>query len=137
MSEAAMWAAIRPVIKHLDPCRIESPIVPGIPDVNYTQGWIELKYVAKWPPRMGLLRVDHFTKQQRVWLYNRCRAGGLAWLLLKVGKSEWLLFKGSVAAIVVGWDTQEGLYKACTARWLRLPKTDEICQYLLNKKTQA
>lgn len=136
MSELSMWNAIRPVIKSLDPYRVENFIVPGMPDVNYSNGWIELKYMERWPPRNGPLRVDHFTPQQRVWLYQRCRVGGLAWLLLKVGKDEWLLFRGDVASVRLGYSTREELYQACTARWTRLPEMGEICQYLLMEKTR-
>ncbi len=132
MSEAAMWDAIRPMLKKLDPVRVENPIVPGTPDVNYTGGWIELKWCERWPPMGGPLRVDHFTQQQKVWLTKRRHAGGRAFLLLKVGENEWLLFDGAVAAGVLGQVEQQKLYAACVARWTRKPKTEEICTWLLN-----
>jgi hypothetical protein len=131
MSEAAMWDALRPVIRSLDPVRVENPIVPGTPDVNYSRGWIELKFSERWPPRGGPLRVDHFTRQQRTWLTRRRKAGGLAFLLLKVGETEWLLFDGAVAAAMLGQVPRERLYEVCLARWTRLPKTKEICICLL------
>ncbi len=132
MSEAAMWDALRPVIKHLDPVRVENPAGPGTPDVNYIEGWVELKYAEQWPPRGGPLRIDHFTQQQRVWLTQRRHAGGRAFLLLKVGENEWLLFDGAVAAKVLGHVEQDKLYRACLARWTRKPKTEEICKWLQN-----
>lgn len=132
MSEAAMWQAIRPVLKPLDPVRIESPLMGGgIPDVNYTHGWIELKYAPGWPVRGGPLRVDHFTTEQRRWLTRRRKAGGRAFLLLKVGRSEWLLFGGPTAAAMLGRVPRERLYEICVARWTRLPKTKEICKWLV------
>lgn len=131
MSEAAMWDSLRPVIRSLDPVRVENPIVPGTPDVNYNRGWIELKFAERWPPRGGPLRVDHFTRQQRTWLTRRRKAGGLAFLLLKVGETEWLLFDGAVAAAMLGHVPRERLYEVCSARWTRLPKTKEICTCLL------
>jgi hypothetical protein len=130
MSEAAMWEAIRPVLKQLDPERIESHMTSGIPDVNYTQGWIELKFAPRWPPRGGPLRVDHFTTAQRAWLKKRRAAGGLAFLLLKVGRNEWLLFEGLAAATHLGYATQHELYNVVQARWTRLPQTREICRWL-------
>lgn len=126
-----MWDALRPVIRSLDPVRVENPIVPGTPDVNYSRGWIELKFSERWPPRGGPLRVDHFTRQQRTWLTRRRKAGGLAFLLLKVGETEWLLFEGAVAAAMLGQVPRERLYEVCLARWTRLPKTKEICTWLL------
>lgn len=131
MSEAAMWESLRPVIKILDPVRIESPMSSGVPDVNYIQGWVELKYAKRWPPRGGPLRIDHFTHEQRNWLTRRRLAGGRAWLLLKVGRSEWLLFDGLVAARYLGHVPQAELYEHSIARWSRLPKEEEICKWLL------
>lgn len=132
MSEASMWDAIRPVLKQggLDPVRVENPVWPGTPDVNYTGGWVELKWCEQWPPRGGPLRIDHFTVQQRTWLTQRRLAGGRAFLLLKVGENEWLLFDGAVAAKVLGHVEQDKLYRACLARWTRKPKTEEICKWL-------
>lgn len=131
MSEAAMWDSLRPVIRSLDPVRVENPIVPGTPDVNYNHGWVELKFAERWPPRGGPLRVDHFTRQQRTWLTRRRKAGGRAFLLLKVGETEWLLFDGAVAAAMLGQVPRERLYEVCVARWTRLPRTEEICKCLL------
>lgn len=132
MSEAAMWDAIRPVLKPVDPVRIESRATgSGIPDVNYTQGWIELKFADRWPPRGGPLRVDHFTAAQRAWHVRRRKAGGRSFVLLKVGTSEWLLFDGAVAAVELGNVPRERLYEICKARWTRKPRTEEICPWLL------
>ena len=50
MSEDAMWDSLRPVIRSLDTVRVENPIVPGTPDVNYNQCLIELKFAERWPP---------------------------------------------------------------------------------------
>jgi len=131
VSESAMWESLRPVLKKLDPVRIESHMTGGVPDVNYTQGWIELKFMDRWPPRGGPLRVDHFTTAQRAWHVRRRKAGGRSFVLLKVGETEWLLFDGAVAAVLLGKSVRERLYEVCTARWTRLPRTEEICTCLL------
>ena len=131
MSEAGMWTAIRPVLKALDPVRIESHMTSGVPDVNYAHGWIELKYAARWPPRGGPLRLDHFTDNQRSWLLRRRASGGRAFLLLKVGKTEWLLFDGIAAAKYLGKVPRDELYKQTAARWTRLPRNQEIEECLM------
>lgn len=103
-----MWKKIRPIFvaAKLDPVRVENPIYPGTPDVNLADGrWIELKYLAGWPAReTSVLRIPHFTEQQRVWLYRRWHyAPGTTHLLLEVrAAKQWLLFDGDVAAKIVG-----------------------------------
>lgn len=121
-----MWEALRPLLKGLDPVRVENPMQPGTPDVNITLGWIELKFADGWPPKGGPLRVDHFTKGQRIWLTRRCRNGGKAWLLLKVGEFEWLLFDGRAAAVYLGHEPRERLYEIVLARWTRKPLLKEL-----------
>ncbi len=97
-----MWRELRPLLQGLHPVRIESPITAGVPDVNFTQGWIELKHVEKAPKRPWTpLRVPHFTAEQRAWHVERYFAGGRSFVLLRVGR-EWLLFLGVVAAAHVG-----------------------------------
>lgn len=110
-SESLMWKKLRPVLiaAKLDPVRVENPIYPGTPDVNLSDGrWIELKCLAALPPRLSsILRIPHFTPQQRVWLYRRWKyAPGSTLLLLEVrAERQWLLFDGNVAAKIVGLTT--------------------------------
>jgi len=107
-SESAMWKKVRPFLlaAKLDPVRVENPIHPGTPDVNLANGhWIELKSVEDWPARESTcFRIQHFTQQQRVFLYRRWKyAPGSTFLLLEVRATrQWLLFDGDVAAKVVG-----------------------------------
>lgn len=113
-SESAMWKKIRPILlaAKLDPVRVENPIHPGTPDVNFVDGrWMELKCIPRWPVREHtILRIPHFTPQQRVWLYRRWMyAPGSTLLLLEVlSVRQWLLFDGDVAAKIVGRSTTAG-----------------------------
>jgi hypothetical protein len=107
-NESAMWQKVRPflVAAKLDPIRVENPIHPGTPDVNLCTGaWIELKCIPRWPVRdTTAVRIQHYTPQQRVFLYKRWRAApGSTFLLLEVrAVGQWLLFDGDVAAKIVG-----------------------------------
>jgi len=111
-AESLQWRKVRPflITAKLDPVRVENPIHPGTPDVNLANGfWVELKTIARWPARDTLLlRIKHFTPQQRVWLYRRWKyAPGSTYLLLEVrSERQWLLFDGDVAAKIVGRSTE-------------------------------
>ena len=89
----------------LDPVSVENPAHPGTPDLNYADGWLELKWVKRVPAREDtVLALEHFTPQQRVWLLRRWRAGGNVHMLLCCA-GEWMLFDGDVAVGVVGKST--------------------------------
>ena len=89
-------------LKDRDAVSVENPAYPGTPDVNYVEGWIELKWEREFPKKAdSVFRVEHFSPQQRVWLHRRHRKGGKCWLLLQVGK-EWMLFDGMTAFEIVG-----------------------------------
>ena len=105
--ESALWKRIRPlfVMGKLDPIRVENPIHPGTPDVNICSGdWLELKTIPIWPRSGNIVQLQHFTPQQRVFLYRRWKyAPRSTHLLLEVRSTrEYLLFWGDVAAKVVG-----------------------------------
>lgn len=97
LAEKDFWATVR---KHLGPhghlVRIEDLLAEGVPDVNYcingAEGWLELKWVEKWPVRETTpLRIPHYTKAQRLWHYMRGSAGGRMFIMVKVD-NEYFVF---------------------------------------------
>ncbi|RKZ20214.1 hypothetical protein DRQ50_00210 [bacterium] len=101
MSEQGMRKAVTKMLKPLNAISVENPVLPGTPDVNYVEGWIELKWIRAWPKGEDTpVRIEHYTPQQRVWALRRRRAGGRCWWLLRC-RSEWLLLDGADAALVV------------------------------------
>lgn len=116
-SEKQMWDRLRKVLidLRLDPVRVENPALPGTPDVNYIEGWIELKYVEAWPKKAETpLRIPHYTSEQKTWLMRRWIKGGNAFMLLRVG-DDWILLD-AYSAQMVGKATQEEIY--ADALWI-------------------
>lgn len=131
MSERDQRSRIIKALKPLDAFRADPPGVPaGVPDVNYIEGWLELKWLRSWPKRSEtVVKIDHFTDGQRRWLNRRYNLGGNAWLLLQV-KREWLLFTGRDAHDYVGNLTRNGLYRCTRQRWTGGLKDHELVECL-------
>ena len=86
----------------------------GIPDISYgingINGWIEAKYLGKWP-RSGVVKIDHYSGQQRNWLRIRGRAGGRCFLILQVD-NVYMIFNHETAQSV-GSMTQDEMMTQC------------------------
>ena len=127
MSESHMRKRVVQMLRPLDGMAVENPAQPGTPDVNYVEGWIELKKLPKWP-KVGdnhPILVSHFTPQQRNWLMLRRRKNGRAFMLLQVGR-DWLLFDGAVAAEHVGRVGRRELERLALANWQNGPRAEEL-----------
>lgn len=103
--ENILWDQVKVSMSNLwDAQRHEDKYSVGIPDVSFgindKNGWIELKYLEKWP-KYGTVKIPHFTSQQRNWLERRDGFGGGCWLLLQVG-NDYLIFRG-VNVLEVGF----------------------------------
>lgn len=88
----------------MDPQRVENSVGDGTPDINYSGGWIESKMVD-FPKRTDtILRVPHYTPQQRAWHVRRIRAGGVLHVIVqdKTSSTETLVFDGLEAATALG-----------------------------------
>lgn len=129
-SERQMWEALQPHMaeRGLDPVRVENPAGPGTPDVNYIEGWIELKHADGWPVQGGPLRLKHPpAPQQKVWAFRRWLAGGTVSLLLRVGH-EWFVFLGKdVREVWASGDPLEQLIRRRAHKVFRSPA--EVAQF--------
>jgi len=106
MSEAGLWTTMRQQMganKYWrEATRHEDSLQTGIADVSFVSnngfhGWMELKKLNEWPKREStIVRIDHYTDDQRIWLARKGRAGGYTWLFLQVGR-DYLLFNWKAA----------------------------------------
>lgn len=100
MIESTFRRNVLRALRPWHPVAVENPACPGTPDVNYADGWLELK-VAKRPT--ATFRKP-LTPQQRVWFARRVRAGGRAYVLVAFEDSALYvaaLFKGAEARTLV------------------------------------
>lgn len=113
------------LLSSLNAIPVENPVWPGTPDVNYREGWIELKWLARWPARGGEVLLPHFTRQQQYFLRERWEAGGNAYLMLQV-RREWFVFDGLTAANEVGRRSRDDLILLARGYWQNgaPPKTE-------------
>jgi hypothetical protein len=116
-------------LKALDAIAVENPVYPGTPDVNYVEGWIELKSLDKYPKKLAItkVKIPHYTKQQRAWIMKRHNRGGQVFLLLQI-VNEWFIFDGRYAALHVGRVLHEELKNNALFYWDRKPTKAELLQ---------
>lgn len=108
----------------------------GLPDLSYggygANGWIELKWLPEWPKRDStIVKIEHYTKEQRFWLLQRGRTGGRCWLLLRVDR-EHLLFDHE-AAQKVGLVTRAELSALAMVHWPGGIDFDQLARILTRK----
>ena len=108
MSESSMRQRLVAALKPLDAVPIENRLKAGTPDVNYIGGWMELKWLRSWPVRDGVISLPHYTNGQRLWLRRRGKRGGVAMLVLQVGKN-WLFFDWEYSWYVGKTETRKDL----------------------------
>lgn len=133
--ERRMWQVLRKAVgPSWHAVRHENQFGLGISDISfaaeYVQGWIELKFLDKWPVlKDTIVRIPNKNrfKIQTTWLHIRgLYGGGHCWLLLKIGQ-EWLLFD-HIQVVNVGYLNQESL-RACAKKiWPHTPPKTEFIE---------
>lgn len=94
---------------------------PGVSDVFIAArgqaAWIELKDLDAFPKRGGVVRINHFTSDQRIFLLEMGEIGIGSFLLVRVGTNQYYLFDHLQAGEVyegrdVSWWNSNGLVGA-------------------------
>lgn len=130
LKESDMRAKVVKMLRSLHACSVENAVgVPGMPDVAFTGGWLELKSVDLPARPDTKVAVEHFTPQQKIWLRKHAAAGGVALMLIKAGP-WWLLFDGEMAVQQVGKVPLHRLVDDCIYGWHGTPDKEELVQCL-------
>jgi hypothetical protein len=85
-TEAAFWSYLSDVMSpYWAAQRHEDRYTKGIPDVSYSMsrvnGWIELKSITV--DLKSIIKIPHFTNDQRQWLKRHGRRGGNCYLFIE------------------------------------------------------
>ena len=124
MSEDALSKRVVLAIRKLDPVLVDNPRKPGTPDINFIEGWVELKYLPEWPKRATtLVKFPKFYPQQRVWLVKRTLSGGKCFVLVQI-KFMYILYQGGFAAQHFDKMTKEELLKNALKVWDYFPERE-------------
>ena len=133
MKESHMRQLIVKLLKPLHAISVENGgCHPGTPDVSYAGGWIELKATERWPARPEtVVKLRHpMTQQQKIFHVKRCEAGGSSWVLVTIA-GEWLLFRGEVAARVLGLGTRKDFFRDAVDFWDGMPTYTQLQCHLI------
>lgn len=133
MSEARLWSYLRDGVGPLwEAQRHEDRHSTGIPDVSYStdhHGWIELKYLPKAPKRADtILKIDHYTAEQKNWLTRHGKRGGHCFLFMQV-EATYMLF-GWESAREIGTVPLDAHKKMALAVWEGQVRFTEFVQLL-------
>lgn len=122
--EARLRSRIVKALQSLHAIPVENPVHAGTPDVNYADGWIELK-IDEFRED-GSMPLRHFTSQQRAWLYHRWQhGGGRAHLLVHVPHEATYVLDGRTAFISRGMKREWFEEHSCKW-WKGMPHDGEL-----------
>jgi hypothetical protein len=121
MSESDLSKKVINALYPLDPMPVDNPRRPGTPDINFVEGWMELKYMPEWPRKAStLVKFPKFSTQQRVWLVKRSVRQGNCFVFLQV-KNLYLLFEGGFAGQHFDRMTKDEMIKNALYVWDYFP----------------
>jgi len=96
---------------------VENMLRKGFPDIDFSHGLIETKWLRSWPKREETpVRLPHYTQEQKIFHLKRWRASRNCWVILQCGK-DWLLFTGQDAAYNLGEKDRPTLFRIAVGHW--------------------
>lgn len=106
--------------------------IPGEPDVVFRGGIAECKELDAWPKRNGIVKLPHWTIAQKRWHNNWIKNGGLGWVVLKVGRKDWLLFDSITAINYLGCVDKAELFAIAERYWTKGFDHADFRQHIMN-----
>lgn len=130
MSERRLWHGLRDWLASyvgMDLQRHEDYLSAGIPDVSFgvdgVDGWLELKWLPRWPVRPDTLPRFKLTPIQQRWLTRRGeRGGGSVFVLAGIGTERILVHWSRCSLLRFG--TRDEICSAASLRWEGWPVDD-------------
>lgn len=129
--ESNTWQLLRKLMSQVwDASRHEDVSAKGIPDVSFgsrgTHGWIELKFLKDWPKRANtIVKLGHFSLEQKNFLVLRGMQAGHCFMLLRVGRAEWLLYDHTQVKRI-GFLTRFEMLGLANRYWAVKPTAEEF-----------
>jgi hypothetical protein len=118
VSEAKLRGKVLKLLKPLHGVSVENNVGQGTPDVNFAEGWIELKYLHDWPKIPQSKVPFKYRPAQGAWMARRASQGGNCWWLLQV-RSVYLLInaKNMRGSAPIGELNRSELMRKATKCW--------------------
>lgn len=136
MRESNMRQSLVELLRPLDAYAVENACVPGMPDLECTGGWVELKYIPSYPKRkyVTVVRVPHFMPIQRAWIRRRAKYGGRVFVILRV-EDDWFVLPGAPSAnhLGVDWVRRDLINNSLYYTEGRLPSQEKLLAILSDR----
>ena len=113
MSEKNFWTLVRNNLP-LKMWRVENKVMKGMPDVHYLtngkSGWVELKYLNKWPKK----RFNSGVKLNQVfWAKEYIKRKGNSWILIRIDRDFTALVDGEHAMELYNRPSKTDFFEMC------------------------
>ena len=113
MSEKNFWTLVRNNLP-LKMWRVENKVMKGMPDVHYltngNSGWVELKYLNKWPKK----RFNSGVKLNQVfWAKEYIKRKGKSWILIRIDRDFTALVNGEHAMELYNRPSKTDFFEMC------------------------
>jgi hypothetical protein len=121
MSESKLRKEVLKWLKPLHGVSVENMMERGTPDINWSGGWMELKYVAAWPKKEDTLVRTKNRPAQIPWAKRRVAAGGIVFWLVKIEKTYLLFDMATSPMPQIGSLTRNQMIEAACCVWSAPP----------------